>query len=140
MVDEPSPQWGNEIKITGELSEAMKRAQENLHHAIFLDTERMQDQLLDHLFRPTVTGFGMATLKREGTATPYISGWKAYMMDQRIKRTLYRTTPHVVSLKHRSPWRYALAVRFTRARHWLADRVIDITEQHIGGPTYDREY
>lgn len=128
-----------------ELTETAKLAQARLLEQIRLAHERDQDNLMSVVFNTMATGFGLAKLKVEGSGVRYEGGpqtmtsWRAYLTQQGIKRALYRTTTHVLSLRHRSPRLYAVAKKITRARHWLADRVIDIAETHIGGKTYDRD-
>ena len=128
-----------------ELTETAKRAQERLLEQIRLAHERDQDALMSVVYNTMATGFGLAKLKVEGAGIAYEGGpqtmtsWKAHLAQQGIRRALYRTTTHVTSLRYRSPRLYAVAKKITRARHWLADRVIDIAETHIGGKNYDRD-
>ena len=64
-------------------------------------------------------------------------GWDEWKLNNGIRRALDRRTAHIVSLRIRSPWRYAIGRRIERARHWIADRFVNIAT-HIGGPYYDR--
>jgi hypothetical protein len=128
--------------VTGELTETAHKARERLLGAIELEQARVHQQMMDHLLHAPIRTLGVALMKEEGSGVIYgdgLGGWEAHLAGRAIRRALYRSTAHVVSLRYRNPALYAIRKKITRARHWLADRVIDIAENHIGGQSYDRE-